>query len=118
MSGNARTSQLAVARFGLGTDSRFRVVTKNRSVVRFHKKAPLFIVSMSGIGPLSKAYESFVLPLNYTDNNTEYTREMARTQKSLLGFLCNLLRGHEWATNILLAVANKISLPRLGYFFC
>ena len=25
-------------------------------------------MSMSGIEPLSKAYESFVLPLNYTDN--------------------------------------------------
>ncbi len=27
-------------------------------------------VSVNGIGPLSKAYESFVLPLNYTDSPT------------------------------------------------
>ena len=30
---------------------------------------------MSGIEPLSKAYESFVLPLNYTDNGVEYSRK-------------------------------------------
>jgi hypothetical protein len=36
------------------------------------------IVSMSGIGPLSKAYESFVLPLNYTDNDLEYNRKMTK----------------------------------------
>ena len=35
MGGIARTSRLAVARLGLGTASRFRLLTKHRSGVRF-----------------------------------------------------------------------------------
>ena len=37
---------------------------------------------MSGIGPLSKAYESFVLPLNYTGKNKQLTTPIAE-QNSL-----------------------------------
>ncbi len=39
----------------------------------FYPKCNLIIVSTDGIEPSSKAYESFVLPLNYADNGTNIT---------------------------------------------
>ena len=38
-------------------------------------------VSVNGIGPLSKAYESFVLPLNYTDKCLFNFRELPKYNK-------------------------------------
>ena len=52
-----------------------------------------------GIGPLFKAYESFVLPLNYTGENKITIAFLARNAKIPAGvsiaknyFLCRMLR--------------------------
>ena len=125
MGGNARDSKLAVARFGLGTaewpssgELRLRPLRRPIPPQIFALLLSHF-VSMDGIEPSSKAYESFVLPLNYTDSTLKYNRKYVEIlEKSLSGFFCTLLRGHDWVTNISLAVAREISLPRLVYFFC
>ena len=58
-------------------------------------------VSMNGIEPLSKAYESFVLPLNYTDNKDNIT------EKSPEGNFSCLLRDQDLHLGL-----QVMSLPR------
>ena len=56
----------------------FGFVTNLLNVSKIPKKARKLFVSMSGIGPLSKAYESFVLPLNYTDGIEKYSKNSSQ----------------------------------------
>ncbi len=46
---------------------------------------------MSGIGPLSKAYESFVLPLNYTGFYHIFAHRMVAKMPTIGRHLCKIL---------------------------
>ncbi len=64
-------------------------------------------VSMNGIEPLSKAYESFVLPLNYTDNRDNITGNCQKQNSRAGSFVFYLLRDHDLHVGL-----QVMSLPR------
>ena len=89
-------------------------ISSNRKLKAPFKVLLVLFVSTDGIGPSSKAYESFVLPLNYADNISTIARFLTlfnnRKSTHEIGAFSYLLRGHE------LHVGLKVmSLPR--YYF-